>query len=149
MLHKDNTQHFTGVALFCIGSFAYSVALLGLGKESHKHLAQQHLAMEIFLFVSSGILLVAFLLLWIEEENSGRHGKQAEPDAYISTDQTAYILEHFAYIAHLLFYAAFFTFHTPDPMYQPNVAAVYEAEMVEMTTLNPLIPVTITLQESA
>jgi hypothetical protein len=32
-------------------------------------------------------------------------------------------------------------------MYQPTVASVYEAEMmVEMTALNPLIPVTIEVQ---
>jgi hypothetical protein len=145
--HKDNTQHFTGVALFCFGSFVYSVALLRLGRESHKHLALQHLALELFLFVSSGALLVAFILLWIEEENSGRHAKQDASDAYTSPDQKAYIVEHCAYIAHLLFYAAFFAFHTPDPMYQPTVASVYEAEMmVEMNTLNPLIPVTIEVQ---
>ena len=144
VVHKDNTQHFTGVFLFCLGSFDYSVALLRLGRESHKHLEKQHWAMELFLFISSGVLLLAFILLWVEEENAGKHAPQAPTDTI--SEQNAYIVEHCAYIAHLLFYATFFLFHTPNPMYQPNVGAIYEAEMVEMVTLNtlnPLIPVTI------
>ena len=143
VVHRENTQHFTGVFMFCLGSLTYSVALLRLGRESHKHLDRQHWAMELFLLISAGVLLLTFILLWVEEENAGKHAPQA-PDT--SPVLNAYIVEHFAYVTHLLFYPAFFLFHTPDPMYQPTVAGLYESEMVEMVTLNtlnPLIPVTI------
>jgi hypothetical protein len=139
-MHKDNLNHFTGVFLFCAGSAAYSIAFIILAGMTHKHLAQVHQGLGIFLFVSSGLLLLAFVGLWVWEENDGRHLKHAgESD---DSFQTAYILEHCAYIVHLLFYMTFFLFHTPDPLKQPQLYGEFEGEQAldsQGVALRPLL----------
>lgn len=137
--NRDNTSHFSGVFVFCLGSFFYSIALIRLACTTHEHLWQLHYALELFLFITTACLLVAFIVLWLLEENSGMHKPKQ-----IADTQTAYIVEHCAYLAHLLFYTAFFTFHTPDPLKDnPQVAGIYEAEGVELvgitSTLSPLM----------
>jgi hypothetical protein len=135
-LHKDNANHFSGVFAFCLGTFLYSIAILRLADLTHQHLWQIHTILEIFLIFSSGTLLVSFLILWVMEENAGKHS------AYVNQDQNAYIVEHCAYLAHLLFFTAFLAFHTPDPLKPPRVAGIYEAETgVELSTLSPLMQI--------
>lgn len=124
MLHKDNAEHFKGVFLFCIGSATYSIALLRLAGTTHKHLDQIHLALEVFLLASSALLLLAFVALWVMEEDSGKHQHPVEGD----DKQSAYIVEHTAYMTHLLFYGTFFSFHTPDPLKPPRVYGTFEDE---------------------
>lgn len=125
MLHKDNTEHFKGVFVFCLGSATYSVAILRLAGTTHKHLEQIHQALEVFLLASSALLLLAFVWLWVMEETSGKHNKTAiEGD----DTQSAYIVEHMAYMTHLLFYGTFFSFHTPDPLKPPMIYGTFEDE---------------------
>ncbi len=134
MTHKENANHFSGVGAFCLGTFIYSLLLLRLADTTHSHLWQLHATLEIFLFVVSGVLLMSFLILWVIEENANKHSGSN------NGDQTAYIVEHCAYLAHLLFLSAFLAFHTPDPLKLPRVEGIYDAEAgVELTTMSPLI----------
>ena len=125
VLHKDNTEHFKGVFVFCLGSAVYSIALLRLAAMTHKHLEHIHTALEVFLLASSALLLLAFVGLWIMEETSGKH--KSPPDGGDNT-QSAYIVEHMAYMTHLLFYGTFFSFHTPDPLKLPELYGAFEDE---------------------
>ena len=118
--HKENVPHFTGVFLFCLGSFSYALVMLRLCKESHPHLSQQHFWLETFIFVSSGILVITFVTLWVLEELDHKHDIGSS-----DRTQQAYIVEHCAYVSNLLFYAGFFLFHTPDPMKPPHIEAEY------------------------
>lgn len=104
--HKDNTNHFTGVGLFCLGSFLYSLGFLELAGRTHEHLRRVHQALRWFLLLSTLALVVVFVLLWAIEETSGAHAGKGGP-------QTAYIFEHVAYITQILFYATFFLYHSP------------------------------------
>lgn len=127
--HKDNWNHFTGVFLFCLGSSVYCISLLRLAGEREKSLAQIHLAMEIGLFLSTVVLVLAFVTTWAIEETNGQHDGKNEEDNQLS----AYIVEHAAYIVFLLFYATFFVFHTPDPREPPGLREAY----VEEHTMDP------------
>lgn len=124
VLHKDNVNHFTGVFLFCLGSSAYSISLLKLAAIREKKFAHIRLAMEIFLFLSSAALVIAFVTLWMLEETSGKH---TDGDGYDNTEK-AYIVEHAAYMTFLLFYATFFLFHTPDPDKSPALQEIFQEE---------------------
>jgi hypothetical protein len=121
-MHKVNEEHFKGVFLFCLGSAMYSIALLRLAGMTHGHLEQIHTALEAFLLASSALLLLAFIGLWITEETSGKHDGEGD------NTQSAYIVEHMAYMTHLLFYGTFFSFHTPDPLKSPQIYGTFEDE---------------------
>jgi hypothetical protein len=145
VLRKDNFEHFFGVFVFCLGSFMYSIVMIRLCEESYPHLAQLHLWLEVFLFLSSGILVLAFVIVWFNEEVNNQHKKTVDSETMIAYDdpnQSAFIVEHCAYISFLLFYAVFFLFHTPDYKREPFVDGVFsgEREAVDMHTLNPLVP---------
>ena len=116
MAHQDNVNHFTGVALFCLGSFMYSLAFLELVGRTHEHLRQLHQALRWFLLISTVILVITFVTLWVIEENNHQHTRNA------------YIVEHLAYITHIMFYATFFLYHTPDPNKLVRVTSTYEEE---------------------
>jgi heme/copper-type cytochrome/quinol oxidase subunit 2 len=91
-------------------------------------MAQIHLAMEIGLFLSTVVLVLAFVTTWAIEENNGQHLSHNE-----DSQLNAYIVEHAAYIVFLLFYATFFVFHTPDPREPPGLREAY----VEEHTMDP------------
>lgn len=107
----DNTRHFTGVGLFCAGSLTYSIAFLRVARKDERADTMTHewvrAALEWSLLGATVGLVVAFVTLWAQEETQGVHGT--------GELQNAYIVEHAAYLAHLLFYAVFFYYHTPDP----------------------------------
>jgi len=145
VFNKEIYAHFFGVFIFCLGTFIYSVVMLRLCEESHPHLSQLHFSLELFLFLSSGMLVLAFAIVWFNEEVNHQHKKKVNSEtmiAYEDPNQAAYIIEHLAYISFLLFYASFFLFHTPDLRREPFVDGVFrgERETVGMHTLNPLVP---------
>ena len=127
--HKDNTNHFTGVFLFCLGSSMYSIAFLWLAGQTHKHLWKIHQGLGIFLFVSTVGQVFAFVVLWILEEESGKHVAHiGEYNSNKDNTQKAYIVEHSAYMTQLLFYTTFILFHSPDPLKVPSTHGVLEGE---------------------
>ena len=107
----DNARHFTGVGLFCAGSLTYSIAFLRVARRDERADTTEHAwvrdVLEWCLLGATVVLVIAFVTLWAQEETMGMHG----------TDhvQNAYIVEHAAYLSHILFYAVFFYYHTPDP----------------------------------
>lgn len=107
--HKDNANHFGGVGVFCVGSFLYSVAFIRISALFEKHLRHLQIGLELFLLVSTVVLVIAFVALWFGEEREIRDGKGTE-----EFTRTAYIVEHAAYIAHLVFYGVFFAYNSPD-----------------------------------
>jgi hypothetical protein len=129
--HKDNTQHFLGVFVFCLGTTIYSIVLIRLCEESHPHLARVHFWLEFFLLLTSGALVLAFVIVWLHEEANNHHKSSDDPNQY------AYIIEHCAYISFLLFYSGFFLFHTPDDAEKEFVNGVYQGE--QDTVLRPLV----------
>ena len=137
--HKDSFNHFTGVTLFCVGSALYSLAILALARHTHEHLHAVHNALLVFLLVTTCILVVAFAITWQDEENSGVHTSNGG-------SPNAYIVEHVAYITHVLFYGAFFLFHSPDPYKKPIPfsSGTQEDEMLFLSDLpdvcRPLVP---------
>jgi heme/copper-type cytochrome/quinol oxidase subunit 2 len=106
VINKDMPTHFLGVGIFCLTSFVYSCVFLVLGSSSHKHLHALHQWLMIFLLVTTGVLVVSFVAIWAVEENTGQHASN-------STERKAYIVEHAAYISHILLYLGFFSFHKP------------------------------------
>lgn len=129
--------------LFCLGSSAYSIGLLRLAGGREKHLAKVHLGMEVGLFVSSVGLVLAFVAIWAIEETGGKHLRHAgETEPVEESPQTAYIVEHAAYVVFLLFYATFFVFHTPDPLEPPGLREAYiEAHVMDPdgVSMKPLL----------
>lgn len=119
VLHKDNTNHFLGVGLFCVGSSLYSISFVLLAGRTHQHLRAVHNALLAFLLLSTCALALAFILLWRDEEAKGQHSASGG-------SQNAYIVEHVAYITHVLFYATFFLYHSPDINKSPHVFSTYE-----------------------
>jgi hypothetical protein len=138
VLHQDMGNHFAGVGVFCLGSLLYSMAYIRLGAISHKHLRLLHQWLMGFLLLSTSGLVVAFVAVWAVEERNGQHGQGWRPD------RKAYIVEHAAYVAHLLFYIGFFAFHSPNPNVSPLVSSEYDDEATLMrdgaSACQPLIP---------
>ena len=125
------------MAIFCFGSALYSISLLVLAGSTHKHLAQIHQGLAIFLLITSALLLLGFVSLWVIEENNGGHGN----DRTEST-QRAYIVEHCTYLSHVLFLGTFFLFHSPDPCKEPEIYGEFEGEQAndqEGVALRPLL----------
>jgi hypothetical protein len=107
----------------------YSIAFLWLAGQTHKHLWKIHQGLGIFLFVSTVGQVFAFVVLWIMEEASGKHMAHiGDTDGAEDNTQKAYIVEHTAYMTHLLFYATFILFHSPDPLKVPNIHGEFEGE---------------------
>lgn len=137
--HQDSFNHFLGVTLFCVGSALYSLGIVFLARHTHEHLRDVHNALLAFLLVTTCALVVAFAITWQDEENRGLHTRSGG-------SPNAYILEHVAYITHVLFYGAFFLFHSPDPYKSPRVSssATSEEEMLFLGDLpdvcRPLVP---------
>jgi len=135
-------NHFFGVFLFCAGSSVYSISLLRLAGGREKHLAKIHLAMEIGLLLSTITLVLAFVILWVIEESNNHHINHMGENQEGDNVQKAYIVEHAAYVAFLLFYATFFVFHTPDPMEPPGLRETYAEEHAmdpESVCMRPLM----------
>ena len=135
VLHKDNGNHFAGVGLFCLGSLLYSMVFIRLGAISHKHLRLLHQWLMGFLLIATIGLVVAFVAIWAMEEKKGQHDKPSpKSDNYYEilaqeeASRKAYIVEHAAYVTHLLFYLGFFSFHSPNPNVSPNVSGNSEYE---------------------
>jgi hypothetical protein len=139
IVHQDSFNHFMGVAIFCAGSVLYSVAILFLARHTHVHLRDVHNALLAFLLVTTCALVVAFAITWHDEENRGVHTPNGG-------SPNAYIIEHVAYITHVLFFGVFFLFHSPDPYKEPRVfsSATQDEEMVFLGDLQdvcrPLVP---------
>jgi hypothetical protein len=123
----DNARHFTGVGLFCAGSLTYSIAFLRVARRDERADTTEHAwvrdVLEWCLLGATVALVIAFVALWAQEETMGMHG----------TDhvQNAYIVEHAAYLSHILFYAVFFYYHTPDldkPAKNDKLAREYERD---------------------
>jgi uncharacterized membrane protein len=108
--NQDNTRHFSGVAVFCVGSFTYSFALVRLARTSRDNKERLHAIMEGFLLFAVVALVVSFVTLWVKEEYSGQH----TPSGSQNSVQHAYIVEHTAYAVHLVFYTFFFLYHSPN-----------------------------------
>ena len=128
------------MALFCAGSALYSLAILSLARHTHEHLREVHNALLVFLLVTTCGLVVAFVITWQDEERKGLHTREGG-------SPTAYIIEHVAYITHVLFYGAFFLFHSPDPYKEErkfSLATREEEEMLFLSDLpdacRPLVP---------
>ena len=119
--HQDNVNHFSGVALFCLGSVMYSLAFLRLAGKTHEHLRWVHQALRWFLLLSSMALVATFVILWAIEETKRVH----TGDAGV---RNAYIVEHVAYITQILFYATFILYHTPNPEKPIHVVWPYDSE---------------------
>lgn len=111
--HRENTQHFIGVGIFCVGSFWYSLALVRLAATSEDDKELLHACMDGFLLLCVVVLVISFVALWVQEEQDGWHSvtdkNTNEPK------QSAYIVEHAAYIVQVVFYAFFFLYHSPNP----------------------------------
>ena len=128
------------MALFTLGSTLYSLALLRLAGIYEKQLAFLRWCMEIFLVLSTAGLMLAFVILWAMEEGEGKHVKHM--GEFEENTRIAYIVEHAAYISHLVFYVTFFLFHTPNPLEPPGLTAVYDEEHTSetrATTMRPLL----------
>ncbi len=117
--------------------------MLRLAGEREKHLAKIHLGMEVCLFLSTVGLVLAFVTLWAIEETHGQHLRHVgESGAEDENTQSAYIVEHAAYVVFILFYATFFVFHTPDPLEPPGLREAYVEEHAmdpEGTSMKPLL----------
>ncbi len=143
------------MGVFCLGSGLYSIAFLRLAGLTHKHLANVHLGLEIFLFVSAVALVIAFVAIWVMEETSGKHSTQHMiHDTSSDNTQHAYIVEHAAYIAQLLFYMIFFLFHSPDPLKPPYVSGVFDGEVAYAqdhggVAMRPLLHAGVTIVHAA
>jgi hypothetical protein len=126
--HRVKFDHFFGVGLFVAGSALYSISLLHFAAifELEKRLALVRWCLQLFLIISSFGLMLAFVILWMLEEGIGKHGEQVGDQG--DDTQIAYLVEHIAYISHLLFYVIFFLFHTPNPLREVGLTVVYEAE---------------------
>jgi hypothetical protein len=94
--HED-AWHLSGVGVFCLGTFMYSLAMIKLSAREHTHLRQLYQGFEYALYAGSILCVPTFATLWFMNEPS------------------AYIPEHLAYIFFLGFYMVFFTYHSPDP----------------------------------
>ena len=81
VLHKDNTNHFLGVGLFCVGSSLYSISFVLLAGRTHQHLRAVHNALLAFLLLSTCALALAFILL----KSGGPNTK--EPGREVSTSE--------------------------------------------------------------
>lgn len=106
-------------------------------------MATTHFWLELFLFVTTGVFLVVFVILFMIEESDRQHETIPHEPGTKQTEH-AYIVEHCAYIANLLFFTGFFVFHTPDPMKPPHIEAVLTRDAknndgMEMQTLLPQI----------
>jgi len=114
--HRDNTQHFIGVGVFCAGSFAYSMALVRLAATSTDDKELLHACMDGTLLLCVVMLVVSFVLLWVEEEQSGLHNGSGGGGITKENriPQSAYLVEHGAYIAQVVFYMLFFLYHSPN-----------------------------------
>ena len=110
--HKDNANHFGGVGLFCAGSFLYSIAFIRISALFERHLRHLQIGLELFLLVSTVVLVIAFVSLWFGEEREIQDGAGRGGGEFT---RTAYIVEHAAYIGHLIFYGVFFAYNSPDP----------------------------------
>lgn len=144
VLHTDNANHFTGVGIFCVGSLLYSSVFIRLAWISHWHLRNLHQALMIFLLSSTVVLVISFVSIWADEQEKGEHEGTVDGGGYPGLK--AYIVEHAAYITHLLFYLGFFSFHSPNPNFSPLLCSEYEAEMsltdepgVDASACQPLI----------
>ena len=103
----------------------YSISLIRLASSpgtQHEHLHNVHVAMEAFLLLSSGILCISFVALWFSEESNGQHDKG------YNGPQNAYIVEHITYVTHVLFYATFFLYHSPDITKPAELGVSHETE---------------------
>ena len=133
--HQDNANHFAGVALFCLGSFVYSMAFLRLAGKTHEHLRRVHQALGWFLLLTTLALVTTFVILWAVEENNGQHAGRGGK-------RNAYIIEHVAYITQVLFYATFILYHTPNPDRPAHISGAYDEEILlhdESGTTVPLV----------
>ena len=94
----------------------YSIAFLWLAGQTHKHLWKIHQGLGAFLFCSSVGQVIAFVVLWVLEEENGQHMAHIgdSNDGNGDNTQKAYIVEHSAYMTQILFYATFILFHSPD-----------------------------------
>jgi len=104
--HREMVGHFVGVGMFTIGSFAYSMIFVRLAA-THARDAEGELVrtvLEAFLLMSTLALFTSFVVLWVDGEIDDGHGRNQ-----------AYVVEHAAYLTHLLFYTVFFLYHSPDP----------------------------------
>lgn len=124
VLHKDTGNHFAGVGTFCIGSFLYSLVFIRLGAISHKHLRLLHQWLMGFLLLTTVGLVVGFVASWAIEEKNGQHNDKPREEFA----RKAYIVEHAAYVSHLLFYLGFFSFHSPNPNVSPLMGCGYDDE---------------------
>lgn len=137
VFHKDNTQHFLGVGVFCAGSFGYSLALVRLAATSKDDKEVLHACMDGTLLLCVVVLVVSFVMLWVEEEQDGLHaGKDGV--------QSAYVVEHGAYIAQLVFYMFFFLYHSPNRLKDAEEGYIggeeYEGVSGTPMVCRPLIP---------
>lgn len=115
IMHHDNVGHFSGVGVFCAGSFLYSIALVRLAATNPNdkaELERVRTVLESFLILAVVVLVIAFVALWMEEQDAAE-----AHDAHV---RQAYIVEHCAYLAHLVFYIVFFLYHSPDPTRSPK-----------------------------
>lgn len=133
--HTDNANHFGGVAFFCLGSFLYSIAFIRISALFERHLRHLQLYLEMFLLVSAVVLVIVFVTLWFGEERAIHNGTNSG-----GYTRTAYIVEHVAYLVHLVFYGLFFSFNSPDPT-KPKPARAYDGatDYDEVETCRPLI----------
>lgn len=146
VVHQDMGNHFAGVGAFCLGSLLYSMVFIRLGAMSHKHLRLLHQWLMVFLLVATTALVVSFVAVWAIEERDGQHARDS--NGYIAPSRKAYIVEHAAYVAHLLFYLGFFVFHSPNPNIPTYINSNYDDEATLMHTMHddrvsvchPLIP---------
>lgn len=146
VLHQDTGNHFAGVGAFCLGSLLYSMVFIRLGAISHKHLRLLHQMLMGFLLVATIGLVVSFVAVWAIEEKNGQHFKESR--SYSEPSRKAYIVEHAAYVTHLLFYLGFFSFHSPNPNVSPYISSGYEDEAILLSNMQderasacqPLIP---------
>lgn len=138
-------NHFSGVVVFCVGSFLYSIAFIRISALFEKHLRHLQVGLELFMLISTLVLVIAFVALWFREEKEIHEAKGVEREI----TRTAYAVEHAAYIAHLVFYGIFFTYNSPDPFKEKPERGYglmdypYDADDAADTCKPLLIPMTI------
>jgi hypothetical protein len=79
--------------------------------------------MRWFLLITTLILVTVFVILWAIEDANGFHSSAGG-------NRNAYIVEHVAYVTHILFFATFVLYHSPNPEKHAHLSHVHEKEQL-------------------
>jgi hypothetical protein len=93
-------EHFIGISIALLGNLLVSIGLIWTSKFSDPMMTATSNRLTILLILIFAATTTSWMFLWL------------------FSISISYIFEHVAYLAYLLFYAVFFTVHSPNP-YRP------------------------------